>query len=133
MFHSIQKLSLTFFLLALTTASPTPQSSDDAIVKLPGQCPANVGLPGAFYICTGTNFTGRCEWINPKNTCFVWPGGAAGRSGSIGPDYGGICDLYEDEHCGGKVVRTLECPGMTDAGDKEWYGSMKCRVNFDLG
>lgn len=81
------------------------------------------GLPGAVYICDGTQFRGNCGWIPPSNRC-VQQGGAGRGTESIGPDPGGFCTLYEKFDCTGTKIQTVRFPGILS--DLPQFGALRC-------
>ncbi|KAF2175911.1 hypothetical protein K469DRAFT_609120 [Zopfia rhizophila CBS 207.26] len=85
------------------------------------------GSPGGVYICTQPNWNGDCTWRPPSDDCYL-SGLLDLAPGSIGPDPGGYCHLYDESTCKGAVKQTLKFPGMS-----RWvpiFGSMKCRQFF---
>jgi hypothetical protein len=100
-------LPTVFALLAITTdASPTTLSRR--------------GLAGAYYTCTGTNFSGMCSWTAPNTQCHIQ--GSPGVV-SIGPDQGTICHLYKGSDCSGDSLSDVKFPGRTAGAN---FGSFRC-------
>jgi hypothetical protein len=95
-------------LLTLTAASPTTLTRR--------------GLAGAYYTCTGNNFSGQCSWTAPNTSCRIQ--GSPGIK-SLGPDADTLCTLSVGTGCSGKVAGYVRFPGQ--ASGLPAFGSFKCK------
>jgi hypothetical protein len=82
------------------------------------------GLPGAYYACTGSNFSGQCSWTAPNTRCHIQ--GSPGIK-SLGPDQGTVCQLFAGSSCTGNIKREVNFPGVTSLGS---FGSFKCKSQW---
>ena len=103
---------------------------------------ARRGVAGAFYTCPEPGWKEsqkfQCQWINPPESQCVrmstFPDNFT--FGSLGPDSGGTCFLYNTTDCPENIWKTpfrpLEFPGRTDVsqwGIKSIYCS-KCNSSI---
>ncbi|KAH3915094.1 hypothetical protein HBH56_084320 [Parastagonospora nodorum] len=133
-------LSLSLLLLPLSSAAPL--SSSERSLNFPptpatNTCTAGTGTPGAFYMCPDANFGSSskipCQYVPANGVCMSFPVEFPElKPRSFGPDIGGVCDFYKEASCKGEIVRQLECPGLSDMGDRGWFGSVRCRAKFEL-
>ncbi|KAK4197679.1 hypothetical protein QBC40DRAFT_285026 [Triangularia verruculosa] len=91
-------------LLALAMATAIPETE-------------SVDIPGKILACTGENYTGECEThylgIEIPGDCLPIPEPFKFNVGSIKPDRGAICRLFDTEHpdCTGSGLSILYYPG----------------------
>ena len=112
-------------LVSKASAMPSPWASKySAHLHLSAR-----GLPGAVYICTGSNFSGNCGWITPSLDCHLLGTGST-APGSIGPDSGGACVFYPDTECKGMPIETLRFPGSSDL--PKSAQSLKCSADSSV-
>jgi hypothetical protein len=97
-------------LLLLTLTHFTPVTTANEIIPIP-PCDPRIGVPGGVYTCPLPNFqpseTLDCTWwdVDPStDNCVSWEY-ESDRPSSIGPDAGGMCALFDDLGCKGKLVR----------------------------
>lgn len=64
---------------------------------------------GGVYWCTKNNWKGTCTKVAADKKCRRWNSGAA--QGSLGPDPGITCHLYEGTDCSGAVSPAHTYPG----------------------
>ncbi|KAF2132101.1 hypothetical protein P153DRAFT_184260 [Dothidotthia symphoricarpi CBS 119687] len=79
------------------------------------------GLPGAVYVCDGTDFSGNCAWRPPEDNCII-----VSSAKSIGPDPDGRCTLFQKFDCTGEV-QTLDFPGAGSG--LPTFQAIKCTAN----
>ncbi|KAI8943418.1 hypothetical protein NX059_001430 [Plenodomus lindquistii] len=99
-----------------------------------GNCDLNAGFgpPGGVYMCFDANFKGTCwDWMPNAGECYSFHKDTTQKPKSIGPNPGGHCVFYREKECKGTTMLTaagkkMRCPGITNAEDPGWYGSMKC-------
>ncbi|KAK0671686.1 hypothetical protein QBC41DRAFT_335011 [Cercophora samala] len=74
--------------------------------------------PGNVYVCTAPSWGGTCDVVSVGITgaCQPIPSTWRYNVGSIGPDRGAICRLYDDAHptCTGSGLAILSYPGNTN-------------------
>ena len=83
---------------------------------------ARRGLPGAYYTCTGKNFSNQCQWTAPNSGCRIQ--GSPGIK-SLGPDDGTLCTLFVGSSCTGKTAGYVRFPGK--ASGLPSFGAFKCK------
>jgi hypothetical protein len=81
-------------LIGLTTAINIPFSPFISQACIPGN-------PGAVYTCSGSNFSGNCNYRMPNDTCFT----LTEKLQSIGPDMGSYCVIFDDSKCEGNLIQ----------------------------
>ncbi|KAI4608347.1 hypothetical protein J4E83_009149 [Alternaria metachromatica] len=129
-------LIITFATALPFAASPNPDPSNQ---DQPDCAPGAEGTTAGVTYCLSTNFNGPCEWhayYPDRDLCMAFDEKPERRPLSIRPQHGGYCELFKDNKCGGDPVSIwkddtttkLECPGMSDAGKPDWFGSMRCRT-----
>jgi len=87
------------------------------------------GLPGGSYTCTGSDFSGNCQWNEPSDRCRD-DGAAPGKPNgimSLGPDEGGSCTLFSEAGCKGTLLQTLTFPGVGTLNQD--FASFRCQVD----
>lgn len=93
--------------IALSTGSDFDSPRSNNTVS-----PRSSGNPG-FYFCTQSNWQGECDWIplTIMNIGLTWK---TGWEGSIGPDQGVVCRVYNDMSCLANWVDGIRYPGIAD-------------------
>ncbi|KAF1918030.1 hypothetical protein BDU57DRAFT_184728 [Ampelomyces quisqualis] len=79
--------------------------------------------------------TSSCVWQGPRGAkCMTFPE-VKERPLSIGPDPGGVCELFKSLDCTGEPVRfrgsgfdftKFQCPGLPNGFKREDYRSIGC-------
>ena len=92
---------------------PQPAPRDDA--NNTTIATRSAGNPGVYW-CTLRDWQGLCDWIALPDLAsgMYWE---PGWQGSIGPDHGVVCQLYEDTSCQGTSVGGISYPGIADVAD----------------
>ncbi|KAK3986365.1 hypothetical protein QBC44DRAFT_333392 [Cladorrhinum sp. PSN332] len=82
------------------------------------QALAKRDTPGVVYICTGPNWQGTCQtfYLGTSGTCYSIPAPYQYNAGSVGPDAGAICRLFDNAHstCAGSGLAILQKPGSSN-------------------
>ncbi|KAK0704566.1 hypothetical protein B0H67DRAFT_498211 [Lasiosphaeris hirsuta] len=83
--------------------------------------PANGRKKKKVYICGGANWAAPCDVLHlgTSGTCYTLPNTWWQNVGSIGPDRGAICRLFDDttNPCTGSGLAILSYPGDSNLFD----------------
>jgi hypothetical protein len=94
--HIVEMLAPIVFLIcpALVASASIARRTNSST-----NCSASLGLPGAVYTCPEPYFQtpSRCTWSPPNISCLSFNYFPR----SIGPDYGGFCELFLTGNCTG--------------------------------
>lgn len=95
--HIVDMLpSITFLICPALFASASIARRTNTSLS---SCSVSLGRPGAVYTCPEPYFQtpSNCTWHPPTNSCLPFEHFPR----SIGPDYGGFCELFLTGNCTG--------------------------------
>ncbi|GAB1318083.1 hypothetical protein MFIFM68171_08293 [Madurella fahalii] len=105
----------------LAAPAPAPEAAEVTIPPFPpvaNETALAKRTPGNVHICTGPNWTPPCDTfsLGITGTCWSIPSPYAYNAGSVGPDQGAICRLFDDSSptCTGSGLAQLQYPGNSN-------------------
>ncbi|RPD59513.1 hypothetical protein L227DRAFT_576328 [Lentinus tigrinus ALCF2SS1-6] len=111
---------LTLFLsVVVVSGSPVATELAPELIAPSSNWPQSGHQLGRVHVCTGTNWTGHCEYlVHPLDSCNVLDRSFKHNIGSFAPDPCTLCFAYETSHCsfGDGFFWMFQSPGNATGG-----------------